>query len=109
MKIETAVREYLIEIEVRKYTPRTIKGYHNVRSCTKKLPLGGAEDRSGKNPERSFSLSTPPTERHSISSSDSIYFSIYIYYSYVAFGVQKRTTFSPIPPRVRGLSTAPPG
>jgi len=27
MKIETAIREYLIEIEVRKYTPRTIKGY----------------------------------------------------------------------------------
>ena len=27
MKIEQAIRDYLIEIEVRKYTPKTIKGY----------------------------------------------------------------------------------
>ena len=41
MKIETAVREYLIEIEVRKYTPRTIKGYRTnlnlfLRFCKEK-------------------------------------------------------------------------
>lgn len=29
MKIESAVREYSIEIEVGKYTPWTIKGYRN--------------------------------------------------------------------------------
>ena len=39
MKISAAIREYLIEIEVRKYTPRTIRGYRNnlnlfLRFCT---------------------------------------------------------------------------
>ena len=29
MKINAAIREYLIEIEVRKYTPETIRGYRN--------------------------------------------------------------------------------
>ena len=29
MKIEQAIKEYLIEIEVRQYGPRTIKGYRN--------------------------------------------------------------------------------
>lgn len=29
MKIEQAIKEYLIEIEVRQYSPRTIKGYRN--------------------------------------------------------------------------------
>ena len=29
MKISAAIREYLIEIEVRKYTPKTIRGYRN--------------------------------------------------------------------------------
>ena len=29
MKISAAIREYLIEIEVRKYTPKTIHGYRN--------------------------------------------------------------------------------
>lgn len=27
MKLETAIKEYLIEIEIRKYTPKTIRGY----------------------------------------------------------------------------------
>ena len=39
MKIEQAIKEYLIEIEVRQYSPRTIKGYRNnlnlfLRFCT---------------------------------------------------------------------------
>ena len=29
MKTSAAIREYLIEIEVRKYTPKTILGYWN--------------------------------------------------------------------------------
>lgn len=29
MKISTAVKEYLIEIEVRKFTPKTIRSYRN--------------------------------------------------------------------------------
>ena len=29
MKIKAAIKEYLIEIEVRKYSPRTIKTYRN--------------------------------------------------------------------------------
>ena len=29
MKISTAAREYLIEIEVRKFTPKTIRSYRN--------------------------------------------------------------------------------
>ena len=29
MKISAVIREYLIEIEVRKYTPKTIRGYRN--------------------------------------------------------------------------------
>ena len=29
MKISAAIREYLIEIEVRKYTPKTVRGYRN--------------------------------------------------------------------------------
>ena len=49
MKIETAVREYLIEIEVRKYTPRTIKGYRTnldlfLRFCKEKSMIEEAED-----------------------------------------------------------------
>ena len=27
MKLEAAIKEYLIEIEIRKYTPKTIRGY----------------------------------------------------------------------------------
>ena len=29
MEIQQGIREFLIEIEVRKYTPRTIRGYRN--------------------------------------------------------------------------------
>ena len=29
MKTSAAIREYLIEIEVRKYTPKTFRGYRN--------------------------------------------------------------------------------
>ena len=29
MKISAAIREYLIEIEVRKYTPKMIRSYRN--------------------------------------------------------------------------------
>lgn len=29
MKIKAAIKEYLIEIEVRKYSPRTIQTYRN--------------------------------------------------------------------------------
>lgn len=29
MKIENAIKEYLLEIEIRKFTPKTIKGYRN--------------------------------------------------------------------------------
>ena len=29
MKIEQVIKEYLIEIEVRKYTPKTIRSYRN--------------------------------------------------------------------------------
>ncbi len=39
MEIGMAAKEYLIEIEVRKYTPKTIRGYRNnlnlfLRFCT---------------------------------------------------------------------------
>ena len=49
MKIETAVREYLIEIEVRKYTPRTVKGYRTnlnlfLRFCKEKSMIEKVED-----------------------------------------------------------------
>ena len=29
MEIQQGIKEFLIEIEVRKYTPRTIRGYRN--------------------------------------------------------------------------------
>lgn len=49
MKIKSSVREYLIEIEVRKYTPRTIKGYRNnlglfLRLCTERAGIEDVED-----------------------------------------------------------------
>ena len=39
MEIQQGIKEFLIEIEVRKYTPRTIRGYRNnlnlfLRFCT---------------------------------------------------------------------------
>lgn len=49
MKLEVLVKEYLIEIEVRKYTPKTIRGYRNglnlfLRFCKENLKLEEIED-----------------------------------------------------------------
>ena len=49
MKLEVLVKEYLIEIEVRKYTPKTIRGYRNglnlfLRFCKENLDLDEIED-----------------------------------------------------------------
>lgn len=53
IKIKAAVKEYLIEIEVRKYTLRTIKGYRTnlnlfLRFCTEKLVKSGFVERKKK-------------------------------------------------------------
>ena len=47
MKTSAAIREYLIEIEVRKYTPKTIRGYRN--SLNLFLRAGGAHPRGRGN------------------------------------------------------------
>lgn len=49
MKLEVLVKEYLIEIEVRKYTPKTIRGYRNglnlfLRFCKDQLGVNEIED-----------------------------------------------------------------
>ena len=49
MKLEVLVREYLIEIEVRKYTPKTIRGYRNglnlfLRFCKDQLGVNEIDD-----------------------------------------------------------------
>ncbi len=49
MKISAALKEYLIEIEVRKYTPKTIKGYRNnlnlfLRFCEEEADTTEIED-----------------------------------------------------------------
>ena len=49
MKIEQAIKEYLIEIEVRQYSPRTIKGYRNnlnlfLRFCEEEAKISEIED-----------------------------------------------------------------
>lgn len=49
MKIERCIREYLLEIEVRKYTPRTIRGYRInlglfLRFCTERAGIEDVED-----------------------------------------------------------------
>ena len=49
IKIKAAVKEYLIEIEVRKYTLRTIKGYRTnlnlfLRFCTEQSMIEDVED-----------------------------------------------------------------
>lgn len=49
MKLEVLVKEYLIEIEVRKYTPKTIRGYRNglnlfLRFCRENLELYEIDD-----------------------------------------------------------------
>ena len=49
MKIRTALRDYLVEIEVRKYTPKTIRGYRNnlnlfLRFCEEEAGIEDMED-----------------------------------------------------------------
>jgi len=49
MKIRTAIREYLVEIEVRKYTPKTIRSYRNnlslfLRFCEEEAGIEEAEE-----------------------------------------------------------------
>ena len=49
MKISAAIREYLIEIEVRKYTPKTIRGYRNslnlfLRFCEQEAHIQEVEE-----------------------------------------------------------------
>ena len=49
MEIGMAAKEYLIEIEVRKYTPRTIRGYRNnlnlfLRFCEEEAKISEIED-----------------------------------------------------------------
>ena len=49
MKLEHFISEYLMEIEVRKYTPKTIRGYRNglslfLRFCREKLGVDDIED-----------------------------------------------------------------
>ena len=49
MEIGMASKEYLIEIEVRKYTPKTIRSYRNnlnlfLRFCEKEAKISEIED-----------------------------------------------------------------
>ncbi len=49
MKISTAAKEYLVEIEVRKYTPKTIRSYRNnlnlfLRFCEEQENVQEIED-----------------------------------------------------------------
>lgn len=49
MKTSAAIREYLIEIEVRKYTPKTIRGYLNslnlfLRFCEQETHIQEVEE-----------------------------------------------------------------
>ena len=49
MKISAAIREYLIEIEVRKYTPKTVRGYRNslnlfLRFCEQEAHIQEVEE-----------------------------------------------------------------
>ena len=49
MKIRTALREYLVEIEVRKYTPKTVRSYRNnlnlfLRFCEEEEGIEDVED-----------------------------------------------------------------
>ena len=53
MKTSAAIREYLIEIEVRKYTPKTIRGYRNslnlfLRFCEQEAHIQEVEEPEGK-------------------------------------------------------------
>ena len=49
MRIKKAIRDYLIEIEVRKYTPKTIRSYRNnlslfLRFCEKQVGIGETDE-----------------------------------------------------------------
>ena len=49
MRIEKAIRDYLIEIEVRKYTPKTIRSYSNnlslfLRFCEEQVGIGETDE-----------------------------------------------------------------
>ncbi len=64
MKISTAKREYLVEIEVRKYTPKTIRSYRDnlnlfLRFCEEDAGITEIEEltfyRSGKGRKDSYS------------------------------------------------------
>ena len=49
MKISAAIKEYLLEIEVRKYTPKTIRGYRNslnlfLRFCEQEAHIQEVEE-----------------------------------------------------------------
>ena len=51
MKISTAAKEYLIEIEVRKFTPKTIRSYRNnlnlfLRFCAEETDVTDIENLS---------------------------------------------------------------
>lgn len=53
MKIQNAVEEYLVEIEVRKYTPKTIRSYRCnlnlfLRFCAEKLHVVTVEALAAK-------------------------------------------------------------
>ena len=66
MKISAAIREYLIEIEVRKYTPKTIRGYRNslnlfLRFCEQEAHIQAVDcDDKGSNWSRKAQFSTRP-------------------------------------------------
>ncbi len=60
MKIRNAIKEYLIEIEVRKYTPKTIRSYRNnlnlfLRYCEEEAGIQEMED-IGLSAVRQFAL-----------------------------------------------------
>ena len=51
MRMDKAIRDFLIEIEVRKYTPKTIRSYRNnlslfLRFCEEKVGIEDTEDLS---------------------------------------------------------------
>ena len=51
MRMDKAIRDFLIEIEVRKYTPKTIRSYKNnlslfLRFCEEKANVEDTEDLS---------------------------------------------------------------
>ena len=58
MKMQNAVEEYLVEIEVRKYTPKTIRSYRCnlnlfLRFCAEKLHVETVQRRLQRNENRS--------------------------------------------------------